>query len=484
MKPGLFLFLILGLSTLAFAETICTRDDCEITITLKIAFQGADDAYINRAVNEIQNTWNGPNGYRTTGDCKCKIKFQVLTTKAQDCKNNPPNGYHCVMVTDYNNNPPRNQTNITGAKYYIGYMYGVVSGNGSNSEKGWWSSIMSRPVNANQPQGEHYKDFAHEAGHMMGLEDGDGGIMSRTSGANSGPTQANIDEIANDICGANACPDRCCCGNGQIDLSMGEQCDPKASPKGCAAGQACCAVCCGCYGLVCIPADNEYATSSDCQNACGSDSTCYKNYKTGCWNCLKQNIVVHETCYDSQNIRGNNECDHEEKSFVDQGVDFYENDLAALPVLGDVFATEKINIVTDEGDTGHIITQDKDVTNYGDVLLTDHTVTVSTDRETMSLIASEDLSVQQALGSGRIQIDGNGILDGMRFGLYHFFFDVFNFFNPAEAFVEPAEEDDYPQEYYDSLDEVFDVSDAPTDPNPGDIGELPDDGEFGKIYPS
>ncbi len=482
MRASVLLFLILVLST-SFAETTCSRDNCEITITLKIAFQGADDAYINRAVNEIQNTWNGPNGYRTTGDCKCKMKFQVLTTKAQDCKNSPPNGYHCVMVTDYNNNPPRNQTNITGAKYYIGYMYGVATGNGSNSEKGWWSSIMSRPVDANAPQGEHYKDFAHEAGHMMGLEDGDGGIMSRTSGANSGPTQANIDEIANDICGANACPDRCCCGNGQVDTGKGEQCDPKANPKGCASGQACCAVCCGCYGLVCIPADNEYSTQSDCNGACGIDSKCYKNYKTGCWNCVKQTVVVHETCYDSQNIRGNQDCDHVEKSFVDQGVDFYENDLAALPVLGDVFATEKINIITDEGDTGHIITKEKDVTNYGGVLLSDHSVTVSTDRETMSLIASSDLTVQQALGTGRIQIDGNGIIDGMRFGMYHLAFDIFNLFNPAQEFVQPEQEDEYPQEYYDSLD-VFDSSDAPTDPNPSDIGELPDEGEFGKIYPS
>jgi hypothetical protein len=481
MKASVILFLIL-VSTISFAETTCTKNGCDILITLKIAFQGADDAYINRAVNEIQNTWNGPNGYRTTGDCKCKMTFQVLTAKAQDCKNNPPAGYHCIMVTNFNNNPPRNQTNITGAKYYIGYMYGVSAGNGGNSEKGWWSDIMSRPVNANQPQGEHYKDFAHEAGHMMGLEDGDGGIMSRTSGANSGPTQANIDEIADDICGADACPDRCCCGNGQIDTGKGEQCDPKASPKGCPSGQECCAVCCGCYGLMCVRADNEYSSQSSCQAACGADSKCYKNYKTGCWNCVKQDVVVHETCHDSQNIRGNTECDHVEKSFVNRGVDFYEKDLSILPVLGDVFANERVNLVTEEGDNGHIITQEKDVTGYGDALLSDHTVTVSTDRETMGLIASDEMDIQQAISTGRINIDGNGIDNGMRFWFYHLFFDVFTFFNPAEEFVPAEEGDSYPQEYYNEMAAVFE-SEEVVDPNPDAIGELPDGGIFGEVYP-
>ncbi len=481
LVSGLFMLFLLHVS---FAETTCTKGDCEVTITLKIAFQGANNTYINNAKNEIESVWGGPNGYRTFGDCKCKMKFEVKTTTAQDCKNNPPAGYHCIMVTDYNNNPPRNQTNWTGAKFYIGYMYGVASGNGNNSEKGWWSSIMSRPVNASNPQGEHYKDFAHEAGHMMGLEDGDGGIMNQTSGANSGPTQANIDEIANDICGADACPDRCCCGNGQVDKDKGEECDPKVAPTGCDVGQTCCPVCCSCYGPICIPSDGEYMSQADCQNRCGADSACYYNYKTGCWDCLKQTVVIHETCYDSENIRGNLDCDHQPRTFVEQGKSFYNNDLADTPFLGGVFANERINIKTEEGEEGYLITQETSVTGYGEALLTDPTVTIYSDSETIGLIASEDMSVQQAISSGRIDIQGEGIVEGFKFGFYHLLFDVYNLFSPAPEFVQPVPEEDYPQEYYDEMDAIAAAGPAPENPGPMDPERLPDGGYIGEdVFP-
>jgi len=35
------------------------------------------------------------------------------------------------------------------------------------------------------------------------------------------------------------CPDKCCCGDGKVDGAKGEQCDPKASPNGCATFYAC-----------------------------------------------------------------------------------------------------------------------------------------------------------------------------------------------------------------------------------------------------
>jgi hypothetical protein len=485
-------FLVLGivavivLSNLSFAETTCTVKECEIEIKIKIAFQGASADYITRATNEIQDTWNGPTGSRTTGDCKCKMTFKVETTTAQDCKNNPPAGYHCVMVTDYNNDPPRNQTNWTGATFYIGYMYGISTGSGGNSEKGWWSDIMSRPVNANQPQGEHYKDFAHEAGHMMGLEDGDGGIMSSTSGNDSDPTQANIDEIANDICGPNPCPDRCCCGNGAIDDNVNEQCDPMAQPTGCAQGQACCVVCCNCFGPICIPANGEYLSQTDCSAACGTGNACYYNYKTGCWDCVKQEVMTTETCYDSVGIRGREECDHQPMSFILQGKSLYDNDLVATPFLGDVFSDERINIKTEEGEVGHLVTNDAVVSAYGDTLLGDPSVTMMTNSETIGLIASEHMNVQQAMSEGRIEIQGEGFFGGIKFGVYHFLFDVYNLFSPAPEFVPPAEdEEQLPAEYYDYLGDIVYAEPAPDDPDPTDIGETPDDGYFGEdVFPS
>jgi hypothetical protein len=483
--PLFGLIVVLFMSSLSFSETTCTVKDCEITITLKIAFSGSEatDTYINNAENEIENTWNGPNGYRTVGDCKCKMTFEVITNKTADCKNNPPAGWHCIMVTDYNNDPPRNQTNWTGASFYIGYMYGIATGNGSNSQTGWWSDIMSRPV-PGSTTGETYKDFAHEAGHMMGLNDSEGGIMNDTSGANSNPTQQNLDDIASRICGANYCPDSCCCGNGKVDKNKGEQCDPAATPIGCSAGLSCCPVCCSCFGPVCIPANGEYLSQSACQTACGTGAKCYKNYKTGCWDCVKKTVVVTETCYDPENIRGNTNCDHSPRSFVEQGRSFYEDDLADMPVLGAVFSSERINVETDEGDEGYLVTQEGSVSDYGQTSLSDPTVTIFTNRQTIALISSQDMSVHQALSAGNISYEGEGILNGIKFGAYHFAFDVYNLFNPAPVFTPPTAEAQFPQGYYDAMEE-FDVQGASEGYTPLNTDALPDGGYFGEdVYPS
>jgi len=481
------MFFLTGIS---FAETICTQGDCELKITLKIAFQGADANYINKVKNEIESVWNGPTGSRTVGDCKCKMTFEVITTTAQDCKNNPPADYHCIMVTSYfkpngtYDNPPRNQTNMTGANFYMGYMYGIATGNGGNSQTGWWSDLMSRPVDPNNPNGEHYKDFAHEAGHMMGLEDGDGGIMSRTSGANSDPTQANLDEIANDICGENYCPDYCCCGNGQKDADKGEECDPFEYPTSCKAGETCCPICCGCYGPMCVPANGEYVSEANCNSACGKGSTCYYNYKTGCWDCVKQTIVIHETCYDTLNIRGNFECDHVERSFADYTLDFYKTDLMSTPIMGGVFSNERINVNTAEGDKGYVITQNGEVVDYGEEHLEDPTVTVDTDRQTIMYIADGDMTAQQALSEGLIKIQGNDFVSGVKFGFYDFVFGIYNIFNPTEEFVPPESEDELPEEYYDVMMEVNEAEPAPDETMGNEIGELPDDGYIGEnVYP-
>ena len=313
---------------------------------------------------------------------------------------------------------------------------------------------------------------------MMGLEDGDGGIMSRTSGNNSGPTQANLKEIANDICGANPCPDSCCCGNGQIDSDRGEGCDPFASPAGCNAGEACCPVCCSCFAPVCVPANGEFLNeadrewerllnegfllaAADCWNRCGSDSTCYKNYKTGCWDCVKQETVITGTCSDPENIRGNIACDHEAVAFGK-----YASDISQM------FGNERINLQTVEGDTGNIVTTNNVVEDYGGELLEDPTVTVTTDRETISLIAGEHLSLQQAMATDRVRIEGQGLLNGFKFFVYDVVFDIFSFFAPAPEVVVPEIDTSLPDEY---LPFAQPESNLPEDDIYKDeIGELPD----------
>jgi hypothetical protein len=478
MRRALIFFCVLiFLANVSFAETTCEVSDCEITIKLKIAFVGANDTYINNAENEIESVWNGPSGSRTYGDCKCKVKFDVETKKVTNQANcTPPIAdHHCVMVTNFFNatgqydNPPRNQTNITGATVYIGYMYGIATGNGSNSQQGWWSDQMSRPV-PGSTTGENYKDFAHEAGHMMGLEDGDGGIMNTTSGANSNPTQANIDEIVDDICGPNACPDRCCCGNGVVDKNKGEGCDPKATPVGCSSGQQCCAVCCSCFGPICSGANNEYISHSECQSKCGTDATCYKDFKTGCWDCVKDTVVISGSCRDPTNIRGNTACDH-----IEYGFGKGAGNILIVPVVGGLFSDERMNYHIEGMGEAHVILKNEEIDSYGLGHLDEPTMNIYTDSGVVSQIYGGSLSINQALKDESIRMEGVGFFNSLKVGIHNFFFGIFG---PDNGEFVPVVEDPYPQEYYDELDTEDEIP-IPEDSTPGlkDLPDMPYTGE-------
>jgi hypothetical protein len=277
--------------------TSCECRDCHITITLKVAFAGADDDFISRFFNEVRDVWNGPQGNPSTyGECKCPFEVKVVTKKADRCDTPPADGYHCIEVTNYTAKPPysanesvlgqvRNGTidpRTSGQVIrYRGYLYppGTSTGTALN---GWWSDAMSTPYN-----GSTVTDFAHEAGHLMGLADNSGGIMDFAGMTTGRASQGNIDQAVKNVCKeANPCPDRCCCGNGAVDTGKGEACDPMAVPSGCATGSACCPVCCHCTVPVCDPAAGEFRTEEDCKQNCpGKSDTCQMNYQTGCWDC-------------------------------------------------------------------------------------------------------------------------------------------------------------------------------------------------------
>lgn len=229
-----------------------------------------------------------------------RLKPQKITDPSKiNCKP-PPAGYHCVMVTNYNNNPPKD----TKGNLYVGYMYPPGVSKHGQSLCGWWSDIMNLPA----PSGGIYHDAAHEAGHMMGLDDKEGnGLMTHTSGDNAKPTQANIDAAVKNICGPNACPDRCCCGNGVIDAAQGETCDPMATPDGCGQNESCCIICCNCFAPDCIPENGSYAGEQECESACDLPGKCYYNYKTGCWDCVKPKITEHKPAYNESKIKN---CNH------------------------------------------------------------------------------------------------------------------------------------------------------------------------------
>lgn len=471
---GTLIVLVL-VSSLSFAETSCSRNGCDITITLKMAFAGANNSYINSAKSEIEDFWNGPNGYRYVGDCRCTLTVKVNATTAVDCKNNTPAGYHCIDVTKFftpdgsaYDNPPRNQTNITGAKIYVGYMDNITKGNGGNSGHGWWSDQMSRPVNPANPGGPHYNDFAHEAGHMMGLDHNNNttSIMNNTLAGQ--PNQDDLNGAAQAICGDNYCPDSCCCGNGVVDDNKSETCDPKATPNGCAAGASCCPVCCNCYSPLCIAANGEYLSLATCQLFCGPGASCYKNYKTGCWDCVKQTVVITGTCRDSTAIRGNELCDHIERSFFDEVVRFYSQGVMAMPVIGGAFADERVNIVLADGDQSHVVTAGGAMTDYGEGLLADPTMTVKTDRETIRLVAGAEMTPRQALASGRLAVEGNNLGSSLKLGAYMAALWVYGIIDPPGEFMEPEHGPDLPPEYYGELEKPG--QETPPGPPVTDVG--------------
>jgi hypothetical protein len=233
----------------ARAETTCVLSDCVFKITIKmVAVGGGEDPQaMNRWIADIESVWNGPvqgdGDSPTHGDCKCDVSVEVDFPKYVDsCSDPEAKGYHCIEITP-------GYARDTSGKLHRAYMRGV-SKNGS-SITGWWSSAhVNTPAWIGPGEGrqgppvryDDVHDAAHEAGHMMGLDDLDppeANIMGMTWGSAATPTQAQIDQIVENNCEPDECPDECCCPNGQIDSDKNEECDPEAIPDGCTLPELC-----------------------------------------------------------------------------------------------------------------------------------------------------------------------------------------------------------------------------------------------------
>jgi putative sterol carrier protein len=430
-------FTLSMLSNLGDARTECKVEDCKITITIKIAFAGATDQQIRDWTNDIESVWNGPNGFQTTGDCQCEVRFKVETMKITDPSqancNPPPAGYHCVMVTAWNG---RTESlpffyNSSGQKeYVVGYMgYSTQSpSQGGASLDGWWSDQMNQPA----PGGGTYHDAAHEAGHMMGLNDRDGnGLMTHTSGDNAKPTQQNIDDAVNNVCGPNACPDRCCCGNGVVEPNKGESCDPFAQPMGCGQGEFCCPTCCSCYAPTCLPANGEYSTQGDCVAAC-TDGNCYQNYKTGCWDCVKPTIVIEQGVYDPEQAREQGSLFHKAhgEGFVmtqaelDLVRDIYNQNINSVPMVRDMLANERINFYVEGAGVVAIVNEGGQMQSIEAGEMPDQTMNMYVDMETLEDIMVGETDPVEALKEGKITYEGVGFFNWLRFAFANAAFGI------------------------------------------------------------
>lgn len=277
------LVFLVSLTSFSQAKTTCQTQDCGVIITLHIAFSGADNATIDKWKTDIEKVWNG----YTYGACGCKATFKVDAISVTSCNN--VSEYHCINVTK---DHPKTSDNVS----HRGFMSAVAQK--GQSLLGWWSLDINAPYPKEQGYTEEFQgdihDAAHEAGHMLGLGDeyiqatnvSNGtyadNIMGKTWSDKAKPTQEQIDSIIAKNCGSSDCPKKCCCGNGKIDTSQGEQCDPAAKPIGCNAGELC--VSCKCYSItpaVCGNGKLEgteecdyYATNTTCNSTQECNTKC------------------------------------------------------------------------------------------------------------------------------------------------------------------------------------------------------------------
>ena len=482
LVAGLVVFLLLVLASPAAAAagsdaTSCECKDCQITMTLKVAFFGAGNDYISRFISEVQNAWNGPpDNPSTYGDCKCPFSVQVVTKPVTNCT--AETEYHCIEVTNYTAKPPysgnesvlgqvRNGTidpkTSDQVTRHRGYLYPPGTSTGA-PVRGWWSDAMSTPYN-----GQPVTDFAHEAGHLMGLQDGSGGIMDFSGMTSGRVSQGNIDQAVRNNCGANPCPDRCCCGNGAVDGAKGEECDPLATPSRCAKGSSCCPVCCTCKVPACDPRNGEFATEEDCKKNCtGEQETCHINYYTGCWDCADRLVILINDEYQStrQAIwKANESLFHpplpkpaiptqlKPQTTTPQKpvtpVPLGKADtippgpanmtpLAGLlssvndvPVVAEFLANERINVHLPQGEY-HVTTQDGSITETGDGAGTEPTLNVWSDEQTLQQIAEGELTFEEAVSSDRVRFEGVGFVNSLKFTVSGFILKIKAAFSSGE----------------------------------------------------
>jgi hypothetical protein len=240
----------------AEAKTTVTRDECNITVTVNLAFAFLDFVSFNRSeelikewVDGILEYWNEPTF--NYGKCQCPVNFEVLVgiipqgKNCFDAQKQLPD-YHCMHVV---NRPINLRGNVADAT--------VISPTFPNSYGEWTTHTTGVMA-------------AHAIGHMLGLSDeysrDEGGeyinnnkqdsgresIMAQNWGEVSALPE-HIDRIVKKAgfdCGSLECcksktsedtidqENQAICGNAKID-KLSEECDIKASPSGCDSREEC-----------------------------------------------------------------------------------------------------------------------------------------------------------------------------------------------------------------------------------------------------
>jgi hypothetical protein len=270
----------------ASSKNEITPGDCGSTVEVRAAFYGAgaDERLIARWETAVENFWNGAAGYRSYGDCDCKLRFDMQTMKVAS-RAACPRGFHCIEIQSV---PPH------------GVHRSSVSAN--RTAPGFNKNPYSQDATGDWASNDDGLTIAHEVGHILGFEDdyfdvvadfdvdAAGGItftririparfnldpnsaavkerileelrkipagriqanrsytynrsirkpgvdnrsiMAQDPGETWIPLPSHISKLADGM--ALACADKCCCGNGRIDRNKGEECDKNMTPAGCA----------------------------------------------------------------------------------------------------------------------------------------------------------------------------------------------------------------------------------------------------------
>jgi hypothetical protein len=371
-------FIIGVFSIYVFAETTAEIKDCEITITIKLAFKGdgATDRFINKTKRAVDKLWNKDFTY---GDCKCPVEVVVDIIKVNDCP--PPNDRHCITI--------KNDTLAPGQFHRSWVRVGKWKSPKISSGNGIWHKDDTENV------------IAHELGHLLGLPDeysdvnikfnvSANGTITITSitviygsmnasfaqnasasfinksasgwnlqngssytinvslqnpdtnssslmgtaaaTANANILQQHIDKICKDA--GITCPDECCCKHGIIDPNKGVYCNPKATPSGCKEPEEYCTKDCKCKKkekeVTVPPEDSDEDGIADTDDNCPLTPNPEQEDMDGDWkeDCvyagelegLPYYIFVHEN--GQEYSCGGNACDYDnDNDLVPDGID-------------------------------------------------------------------------------------------------------------------------------------------------------------------
>ncbi|MFP3950020.1 MAG: Ig-like domain-containing protein [Candidatus Micrarchaeia archaeon] len=279
-RIAFFLLFVLLLPQIAYSEAHAQMDDCKFKITIHTAFTGAgaSEAFANRVENAVSNYWN--KGLKV-GECSCEFEVEVKTKIVSDCKEAESSDpeYHCITVYNtkgvhrawvYRSDFTRglSQTvagNMAGpgqlevhdsdatlahefghlmglrdeyADHYMYYMYDdnknkFVSGP-TFITPGEFTEKKKQEIEGKLQEGQKIVFQKNKYGKWLFSVPRKGippNSLMAVIGPNSKVCQHHVDAIFTQS--RLTCPEECCCGNGKLDSSKDEECDPKTSPTGC-----------------------------------------------------------------------------------------------------------------------------------------------------------------------------------------------------------------------------------------------------------